>query len=121
MVGATNVNGGGLVYYLGTGTSFDVSHISGYQNLTADNFIVCLPEKLTLSASGGGRGSSGTGRTVSGTSGKSYNASTGILTVNSLSTSFGIGADEGNGHWCNGSASVSAPKVYLVKGKIKNT
>ena len=38
------------VYYLGTGTSFDVSNIPGYQNLTKDNFIVCACSSFVVTA-----------------------------------------------------------------------
>lgn len=123
MVGTTHVAGGSQVYYLGTGTSFDVSDIPGYQKLTADNFIVdCGEYTVSASCSLGGSGSNRASIT------KKYDASTGILTLSNTSISASGGTDfsacweYGEGfetHYVYGSASVSRkPQVWLCKGKI---
>lgn len=116
MVGATHVNSGGLVYYLGTGTSFDVSHIPGYKNLNEDNFIVgasamrvsggggvACRDDLSMSVIGGGSIS------------KSYDASKGVLTISGVSGSAVVA------YSASGRFDLSNYFAYLVKGKIKNT
>ena len=42
-------SGGTTIIDLGTGTSFDVSSYAGYENFTADNFIVEVPASSSLS------------------------------------------------------------------------
>ncbi|MBQ3352150.1 hypothetical protein IJG91_00580 [Candidatus Saccharibacteria bacterium] len=73
---------------LGTGTSFDVSSYPGYQNFTADNFMIVFPSGGSASTSGGGcKGYDATG-TFSVT--KTYNNSTGILQgYGTITTSLG--------------------------------
>lgn len=74
-------NAGSQVYYLGTGTSFNIAQKlpNDYQNLTADNFIV-----VTKSSSSWWRWED---KTMDGNwiwytePSKSYNPSTGILTI----------------------------------------
>ena len=114
MIGKTNAGSGTQVFYLGTGTSFDVSNVPGYQNLTADNFIVGANR---MSVSGGGRCPYRDDISMSvyggGTISKSYNASSGILTINGVSG----GASVNNG---GPSSSFSLSYfAYLVKGNIK--
>lgn len=124
MIGTTNANSGTQVFYLGTGTSFDVSNVPGYQNLTEDNFIVdCGTYTVSGSATYCG------GCSASNSLKKSYNASTGILTISDTS----VGASNGETHtavWEYGTGfedkgftiNVSAsrnPQVWLVKGNIK--
>ena len=112
MVGATHVNGGGLVYYLGTGTSFDVSNIPGYQNLTADNFIVGISyvgntgSKLPCrdDISGGIQGT---------TVGKTYDAITGTLKITGNNIRFA-------GYEVGTQTATTTFFAYLVKGKIKD-
>lgn len=129
MIGETNAGSGALVYYLGTGTSFNVSGIPGYSNLTADNFIV---EGTAGSASGtcaygnrkalDGAYSSSTSLNVSvGSYSKAYNASTGVLTISNPTLSASVSGTSSY-HSVSGSASavLGAPKVYLIKGKIKS-
>lgn len=48
MQGKTNAGSGALVYCLGTGTSFNVSHIPGYTNLV---LLILCKEYLHLYAS----------------------------------------------------------------------
>ena len=55
--------------------TFDISSISGYENLTADNFLVS-PSWLQVRMDGPNLRASGSVT-------KSYDASTGILTINS--------------------------------------
>lgn len=124
MIGKTNAGSGTQVFYLGTGTSFDVSNVPGYQNLTEDNFIVdCGSYSLNVSCSLGGSGSNNTSIT------KKYNPVTGILTLENTSvsasggTNFSAVWEYGEGfsnRYVYGSASVTRnPQVWLCKGKIK--
>jgi hypothetical protein len=82
--------GNGKAIDLGTGTSFNVSNISGYKNFTVANFIVCIQ---SFSSSGGANiaqgyaQSGGTSASVSPTINKSYDSSTGVLTVSANNTS----------------------------------
>lgn len=121
---ADAIRAGNQVYYLGTGTSFDVSSIPDYQNLTADNFIVdCGTYTVNASCSLGGSGSN------SAKISKSYDASTGVLTLNDTSVSASGGTtysavwDYGEGfteQYVYGAASVTRqPQVWLCKGKIR--
>lgn len=77
---------GSDIYDLGTGTSFDVSSITGYRNFTADNFIITAgtastSKNISYSSSNGyASGSSNSSASCSVT--KTYNANTGILTAN---------------------------------------
>lgn len=82
-----------------TSTTFNVSAISGYQNFTIDNFIA--------SASGYGLcvASAGYYASVS----KSYNASTGVLTINTPATYFAQ---------INGYTMLLGIDVYLCTGDI---
>ena len=105
---AAAINSCNQVYYLGTGTSFDVSGIPGYQNLTADNFIVAT-------TSGVATGSTyEVTRSVTTNIQKSYNSQTGRLTVSGTSNS----ADNNSHPWYHVSISITV-MVYLVIGKIK--
>ena len=122
MIGTTNANSGTQV--LGEGTSFDVSNVPGYQRFTEDNFIVdCGTYTVSGSATYCG------GCSASKVLKKSYNASTGILTISDTSVGasngethnavweYGTGFDD-KGFTININASRS-PQVWLVKGKIK--
>ena len=79
MTGTTGGNGGKRVVGLGTGTSFNVTGYTGYQNFTVDNFFIS-----TLNyANGLATTSMPTGDCNWSTDIqfiKSYDASTGILT-----------------------------------------
>lgn len=116
MVGTTHVDSGGQIYYLGTGTSFDVSNIPGYQNLTADNFIVGAS---AMSVSGGGGVANRDDLSMSviggGSISKSYDASKGILTISGVSGSAVVA------YSASGRFNLSDYFAYLVKGKIKNS
>lgn len=120
------------IYYLGTGTSFNVSSYEGYQNFTANNFLV-VPSTIKISGNsnagngnsegyvnlGGSVGASGSNST---TLKKSYNSSTGKLTISntSVSASYSNSTDGGKlntGGNCSGS--FGSIKVYLVIGTIK--
>ena len=125
MVGVTHGQNSGLVYYLGTGTSFDVSGIPGYHNLTIDNFIVGMNN---VSSSSWSFGSSGNDTLSVGASGagfsKSYNATTGKLSIgilrnNSISVSFRNNDNGSSGGIGSGGGSSVEVFAYLVKGKIK--
>lgn len=68
---------------LGTGTSFTVTQYAGYQNFTADNFIVGVISApfVRTDYPGNDRYASAAGFTLA----KSYNPSTGMLTVSGAS------------------------------------
>jgi hypothetical protein len=72
--------GGAKVINLGTGTSFNVSSISGYKNFTKNNFIVEPPE--------GGRNAGGSGTGVGFNYSKSYNSSTGDFRLSMKASTF---------------------------------
>lgn len=42
---------GAKVYNLGSGTSIDVSHIDGFENFTADNFLIVCDENASATKS----------------------------------------------------------------------
>ena len=124
MIGTTNANSGTQVFYLGTGTSFDVSNVPGYQNLTVDNFIIDCG-KLTVSGSATYCGGCSNSNILV----PEYDASTGKLTISNTSISASNGETH-NGVWNYGEGfsdkgftiNVSAsrvPHVWLCKGKIK--
>lgn len=107
------------VYYLGTGTSFDVSNIPGYQNLTKDNFIVCACS-LSGSGTGGYHFNSVTESTNFSmpTVTPTVTYSNGKLTITNTSTSGSAGGGSPSS-FGRASASLSNIKVYLVIGDIK--
>ena len=116
MVGVTHSgNSGTTVYYLGTGTSFDVSNIPGYQNLTDENFIVGA---LSMNVSGGGgcpyRDDISMSVSGGGTISKTYVPSTGKLTISQISGSASV-----NHGGASGKFSMGSYFAYLVKGRIK--
>lgn len=98
------------VYFLGTGTNFNVSDIPGYQNLTADNFIVC-------SAPCAGSASEHHSCSATAAHAKTYNADTGILSITGGSAS---ASGSGSSSTCRLSLTLSAPQVYLVRGTIES-
>ena len=107
------------VYYLGAGTSFDVSNIPGYQNLTKDNFIVCACS-LSGSGTGGYYFNSVTESTNFSmpTVTPTVTYSNGKLTITNTSTSGSAGGGSPSS-FGRASASLSNIKVYLVIGDIK--
>ena len=76
------------VYYLGTGKSFSATGIPGYQNLTADNFLIRAVDSYSNSAwyhgtcglAGGGNADFYAGGSIDVHLNKSYDASSGKLT-----------------------------------------
>ena len=117
IVGADSVRKklGSTLYYLGktrqnasggkpssTSTTFDVSSINGYQNFTVDNFIASANGYGVMSTDNTGYYAS-----VS----KSYNANTGILTVNTPATYFA---------WIDAYTQLIGIDVYLCTGDIVN-
>ena len=114
-------NTGTFCYYLGQGTSFNIKSLypTQYMNFTVDNFIVDDGTySLGCSATYGGSAS------TSGKLTKSYNPSTGTITIGGTSLSCGSSSVH-NGVWSygdgfsdrtfyvNGSASRN-PKVWVV-------
>lgn len=123
---ASAINECTQVYYLGTGTSFDVSNIPDYQNLTKDNFVMDIASisvNAYANVNGSGLGNNGAKPTLA------YDANTGKVSITGTTitagTSFSFNAAYPYGHGysdhsANGGATVNiTPKVYLVKGKIK--
>ena len=94
------INNSQSVVYLGTGTSFNLSSYSGYQNFTANNFIVGVQSGTgsgqvytKVGLSGGGSASTHVYMGSFSVS-KSYNASTGVLTVSAPSTGLSVSTDQ---------------------------
>ena len=113
----------GGVYYLGTGTSFNISDIPGYENLTADNFIVGVSASNSIRASGSDSNKNYANCQYNNFSlSKSYNNTTGVLTIGGNSYSITACCSSGNSNFCaDGAASGSvSPFVYLVVGTIEN-
>ena len=87
---------------LGTGRSFDLQSlgISGYANLTADNFI-CVTSSTSVGNSNSSGYSWGSGDSYNNSSyvgvTKSYNASTGVLTLSGGYLSNSAGKNNGQG------------------------
>ena len=113
MIGFTSAGGSKIHRVnLGTGTSFNVSNYPGYKKFTEDNFMLdatavsCTAGywwyNTNLNQEGNASGSSGIT--------KSYNNSSGVLTIGGTSTSCSGTMGQGN---FNGSASVSY-KVILI-------
>jgi len=101
--GADTVTPFKTVVNLGSGTTFNVSNITGYKNFTADNFYVVCTSYYSRSnnvSKQNGQFSmkvdavfdmnvSYTGNTINPSIGKSYNSSTGVLTISNTSQSVG--------------------------------
>ena len=101
------------VYYLGTGTSYDLSKIDGYQNFTINNFIIeFVSMKVSVFATNWSGVSTYSGSSTVSLS-KTYDSSTGKLTIGKISGGLCTG---GNVNSHSYSASI---KVYLVIGNIQ--
>ncbi len=115
----------GKVIDLGTGTSFDVSSVTGYRNFTADNFIITAVPASTsknisyASSNGYASGSSNSSASCSVT--KTYNATTGILTANQIigisvsGTTRSGGSVPFSGSGSGTNSATTAVHVYLVQ------
>lgn len=115
-----NGSAGGAIY-LGTGTKFDVSGISGFENLTEANFIVSfsgLPAKdAYISGFQGWSGMGGYVKVAGCTVVKKYDAATGILTISGTGQNVqGYAGDWSHAVSFSQSATV---EVYLVLGEIE--
>lgn len=111
---------GGEIINLGrvsNGTrTFDLTGYDGYENFTVDNFIIAI---ASLSASisfnvntRGGAASTSTSASYT----KSYNATTGTLTINGGGSSAGVSSYSGKYNSGGGSVNLtSSVTVYLVK------
>lgn len=122
MVGRTNAVSGSQIYDLGTGMSFDVSGIVGYENFTADNFIVCASNySYKTSAWLSGQLDDDTGNEdVSVVYSKEY--SNGILTITQTGvTTKQVNSSGASGTYAQGRTMLflQNPRVYLVRGEIK--
>lgn len=105
------------IIYLGTGTSFDVSNYSGYENFTVDdNFIICVSNvKVSIADNGGNLNGSISSANFNTTPKTTYDASTGILTVSGLSASKSTNFNAFDyKRACKMTSSITYPKVYLV-------
>ena len=100
------------VYYLGTGTSYDLSKIDGYQNFTIDNFIIEFVSMGDYVFATHWSGVSEYTGSSSVSISKTYDSSTGKLTIGNISGSLKTGGNV-NSH----SYTISI-KVYLVIGNI---
>lgn len=130
---ATSINSiqsGSSVYYLGTGTSFDIKtkFPDDYANLTADNFIVKKANTSDISGSSGApawspdwKCNGGGGDSIVSMS-QSYNASTGIFNCSmTLKARTYLILNQDGGPRYGGYISTNIPvSVYLVLGEIKN-
>ncbi len=118
---------GTRIYYLGTGTSFNVKSLfpNEWNQLTKDNFIVA-PQGFSATGSGSsddaGNGYStpiSASTSTSSTLSKTY--SDGVLSIGNISGSNSNTATGSNKRCTAGvSASVNNIKVYLVIGEIKS-
>ena len=115
---ASAINECTQVYYLGTGTSFDVSNITGYQDLTADNFFISC-ESVSNSVHVDGSSTFGVmNGSFSFTPKKEYEPNTGKLTISKTSNYYQNTVEGGYGVYP--ASSKLNYKVYLIKGKIKS-
>lgn len=110
---ASAINECTQVYYLGTGTSFNVSNIPDYQNLTKDNFIIRAISASFSAGEYGGYWNLGGSFTPT----VSYDSNTGVAKITGTSFSNSWRSDDGGANY-HESGSLSFD-VYLIKGKIK--
>lgn len=116
---ADAIREGCQVYYLGQGTSFNVSTIRGYKNLTADNFII---EPIGITNKGDFNCYYAVNIEVTSTFkvSKGYNAETGIFTCSSqINESYYAdeSGDDSHRDYLNFNVPV---KAYLVVGSKKS-
>lgn len=116
MIGTTNANSGTQVFYLGTGTSFDVSNIPGYQNFTADNFVIVAKSIYSFTSSES-HAHSYVSNSVTIKPTCSYNNKTGILSVSNTGASYYAYPSSANGAYT--SFNMNDYYVLLITGKIK--
>lgn len=117
----TKSNGASIIH-LGTGTSFDIKTLLpdiDYTNLTSDNFIIA-PASASIYFSGTTvSGSISQSRGTSFT--KSYDATTGVLTISNYYSQFSIGDWSKSGtHRVTGDVSLGTFNAYLINGKIES-
>lgn len=116
---ANAINSCNQVYYLGTGTSFDVSSIPGYENLTEENFLPRVVSINSWTATSADKLDSCKGTNLSNVPSVTYNATTGKVTVNN---NMGGWYCSGNANGSNYSSSgniTAKIELYLVKGELK--
>lgn len=114
----TALNFSNGIYYLGYGTQFSAASISGYKNMTADNFVIrpdftsytdSNANSFTVGKAGGGTSSGTVSSSVGVYLTKTYNASTGVLNC-SLAINYNTSRKGGDSdsHWdSNGDKNVS--------------
>lgn len=112
---AIPISGSGGVINLGTGNTFDLTGISGYQNFTVDNFLVVQSETVSkLGSYFYTDGNEVIGMRVN-TPTKSYDQVTGILSVSQTYSAYVQNGASQVGH-VSGNVTNT---VYLVTGDIK--
>ena len=110
------------IVYLGTGTSFDVSDILGFEKFTEENFIVGVDELYEMQ----GTNITGSHKYISAKlSGfsieKTYDKTTGVLTISGLNYKMTVCNDNSFLFCSDISVSKSViPYAYLVNGTITN-
>lgn len=112
--GADTVLNFSQIYDLGTGTSFNVSSVSGYRNFTVDNFMVsCQNSSKYFSGQTTNLDNSSVGFPVSFSTSfginSSYNSQTGIFSTSISCTTSGSARNKP----FSGNGSIS-PHVYLI-------
>ena len=117
------INGSAKVYYLGSGTSFDLKTLLpdvDYTTLTAANFIVEAGNKALTTVSSYSTGGSGDYIQGRGTLTKSYAPSTGILTAYyNMYSIVHIHCDNGAQYFTKPINWNLSVKAYLVIGEIE--
>ena len=111
------------VYYLGTGTSFDVSSFNGFENFTSENFIVgglSAPDTLTSYYTTGAGNVEDRAAARGFSIQKNYNNTTGILTLSGTSQTIQIHKNTtGYSEWASTSQNITC-FAYLILGDIQN-
>ena len=111
------------VYYLGTGTSFDVSSFNGFENFTSENFIVgglSAPDTLTSYYTTGAGNVEDRAAARGFSIQKNYNNTTGILTLSGTLQTIQIHKNTtGYSGWASTSQNITC-FAYLILGDIQN-
>ena len=111
------------VYYLGTGTSFNVSSISGFENFDSSNFIVggiSAPDMKTSRYTTGAGNVEDRAAARGFTINKTYDKTTGILSLSGTSQTIQIHKNSnGYSSWASDQQNINC-FAYLVLGNIQN-
>ena len=111
------------VYYLGTGTSFNVSSISGFENFDSSNFIVggiSAPDMKTSRYTTGAGNVEDRAAARGFNINKTYDKTTGILSLSGTSQTIQIHKNSnGYSSWASDQQNINC-FAYLVLGDIQN-